>query len=189
MNKNIPELNSLLSEVEKKYGKRIATSTDFESLSSEIQKQSGDYISASTLKRLWGYVRSNPDPRSSTLDILCRYIGEFSFKDYCARLKRSSDTESGHFAARYITVSEICTGNELLIGWKPNRLVKIRYLGNFRFKVLSAENSQLQLGDEFEATNFSLGFPLYMPFVIRGSEKLPSYIAGSLNGLTTLELL
>ena len=39
--KNIPELSFLLSEVEKKYGRRVATSTDFETLSVVIEMETG----------------------------------------------------------------------------------------------------------------------------------------------------
>ena len=45
-NKNIPELSFLLSEVEKKYGRRVATSTDFESLSVVIEMSVGELISS-----------------------------------------------------------------------------------------------------------------------------------------------
>ena len=72
MSKNIPELTFLLSEVEKKYNRRIATTTDFESLSVVIEHTTGELLSSSTLKRLWGYVSLNPTPRISTLDILSR---------------------------------------------------------------------------------------------------------------------
>ena len=48
--KNMPELAYLLTEVEKKYGRRIATTTDFESLSVVIEHQIGELISSSTLK-------------------------------------------------------------------------------------------------------------------------------------------
>lgn len=189
MNKNIPELNSLLAEVEKKYGKRVATSTDFESLSVEIEHVNGDHISPSTLKRLWGYVQSNPVPRNTTLDVLCRYVGERNFKEFCINLKKNSSSESGHFPAKYISVSEIEAGSRLLIGWNPDRLIQLVYLGDFRFRVLVAENAQLQVGDEFDSTSFSLGFPLYIPAITRKGEKMPSYIAGAFNGLTTLEIL
>lgn len=189
MKKTIPELNSLLSEVENKFGKRVATSTDFEALATEIEHVTGDQISASTLKRLWGYVHSSPVPRNATLDILSHYIGERNFREFCINLKKKANVESGHFASKNISVSEIVTGQKIMIGWKPDRLVLIVYLGDFRFKILRSENSQLQVGDEFEATAFSLGFPLYVPSVLRGSEKLPSYIAGSFSGLTTLELV
>ncbi|MBQ0122843.1 MAG: hypothetical protein KBS38_04420 [Bacteroidales bacterium] len=189
MDNHIPELNSLLTEVERKYGRRVATSTDFESLSAEIERMNGDLISASTLKRLWGYVNSNPTPRGSTLDILCRYIGERNFNEFCNNLKKNANVESGHFTSRFIATSELSVGQKLLLGWNPDRLVQIVYLGDFRFRVLESHNAQLQEDDEFEATNFSLGFPLYLPFILRGMVKHPSYVAGSFNGLTTLEIL
>lgn len=187
--KCIPELNSLLAEVEKKYAKRVATSTDFESLSADIERVNGERISPSTLKRLWGYVQSNPIPRGATLDILCRYVGNRNFKEFCINLKRNSNSESGHFTSKYISTSELEAGQKLLVGWNPDRIIQLSYLGDFRFRVLSSENAQLQEGDEFDATSFSLGFPLYIPSIIRKDEKLPSYIAGSLNGLTTLKLI
>lgn len=40
--KNMPELAYLLAEVEDKYGQRIATTTDFESLSFVIEHQIGE---------------------------------------------------------------------------------------------------------------------------------------------------
>ena len=73
--KLIPELNYLLTQVEKHYGRRVATATDFEALSVFIEHETGELLSASTLKRLWGYVSSRPSPRKDTLDILCRFIG------------------------------------------------------------------------------------------------------------------
>ena len=56
MAKIVPELNYLLAEVEKRYGRRLSTSADFEALSVVVEHESGELISASTLKRLWGYV-------------------------------------------------------------------------------------------------------------------------------------
>ena len=88
-NKNIPELSFLLSEVEKKYGRRVATSTDFESLSVVIEMSVGELISSSTLKRLWGYVSLNPTPRIATLDVLARFVGYRNFKEFCEGLKDS----------------------------------------------------------------------------------------------------
>ena len=42
--KNMPELAYLLTEVENRYGRRIATTTDFESLSFVIEHQTGEQI-------------------------------------------------------------------------------------------------------------------------------------------------
>ena len=67
-----PELAHLLELVVQRYGRSVNTSTDFESLSVVIEHETGDYLSASTLKRLWGYVSLHPAPRFSTLDVLAR---------------------------------------------------------------------------------------------------------------------
>ena len=52
-----PEIHELIEAVKTKYINSLATSTDFEEFSLYLQKHTGDIISASTLKRLWGYVR------------------------------------------------------------------------------------------------------------------------------------
>ena len=53
--KEIPELQYLLELVEKQYGRKLSTTTDFESLSVIIEKATGDLLSSSTLKRLYGH--------------------------------------------------------------------------------------------------------------------------------------
>ena len=75
MPNQIPEIAFLLKEVERKYGREVHTSTDFESLSVVIEREINEYISSATLKRLWGYVSLKPAPRVATLDVLCRFIG------------------------------------------------------------------------------------------------------------------
>ncbi len=80
MPNQIPEIAFLLKEVERKYGREVHTSTDFESLSVVIEREINEYISSATLKRLWGYVSLKPVPRVATLDVLCRFIGQPSSK-------------------------------------------------------------------------------------------------------------
>lgn len=189
MSKQIPELNYLLSEVEKRYGRRVSTSTDFEALSVVIEHDINELISSSTLKRLWGYVSSNPVPRISTLDILCRFIGFKNFSEFRESLKSSDVYESSFFTAKSISSADIQEGNRILIGWMPDRMVELSYMGNNIYKVTSNQNSSLQEGDEFELLTFLMGYPLYIPRILRNGEYTPSYIAGANDGLTTLELL
>ena len=65
-----PEIEELKSLVEQKYGKILATTTDFEEFSLYLEKKASGTISPSTLKRLYGYVSDNHKPRMVTLDIL-----------------------------------------------------------------------------------------------------------------------
>ena len=50
--KEIPELQYLLELVEKQYGRKLSTTTDFESLSVIIEKATGDLLSSSTPVRI-----------------------------------------------------------------------------------------------------------------------------------------
>ena len=74
-----PEIEELKSLVEQKYGKILATTTDFEEFSLYLEKETRGTISPSTLKRLYGYVSDNHKPRMVTLDILSQYIGHRNY--------------------------------------------------------------------------------------------------------------
>lgn len=187
--KQIPELAFLLNEVERKYGRRVATSTDFESLSVVIDIETGELISSSTLKRLWGYVSLNPTPRVSTLDILSRFTGYKDFKEFCEHLRNSDAFVSDFFTSRCIVSSDLEAGTEVAIGWQPNRTVILKYMGNSQYEVISSENSKLCKGDIFEASEFILECPLHVSRILRNGEYTPSYIAGHSGGLTHIKIL
>ena len=186
--REMPELAYLLEEVEKKYGRRIATTTDFESLSVVIEHQIGELLSSSTLKRLWGYVSLNPTPRVATLDILSRFVGHKNFKAFCASLRDSKAFVSTFFTAKYQTVAELASGVSVTIGWAPNRLVRLTYTGDFQFEVVSSENSHLLPGDRFELSEIIVGYPLYISRTLRDGEYTPSYVAGQQGGINLLKV-
>ena len=186
--KNIPELGYLLTEIEKKYGRRVATSTDFECLAADIQDKTKSIISASTLKRMWGYVTLCPQPRIATLDTLSRYLGFASFSAFCEDLAKRNIVESGFFTTRSVAVSDLNTGDRVLIGWAPDRLVALNYLGNFSFEVVESHNSKLMPGDRFELSSIIVGYPLYIARILRGGEYTPSYAAGKNGGINILKV-
>jgi hypothetical protein len=157
----IPEVNYLLSKVEKKYGRRVATTTDYEALSVAIEIEINDHLSASTLKRIWGYVSEKPTPRLTTLDILSRYIGEKDFREFCASLKASDAFESNFFTAKCLSSSDIKSGTRKLpsdgILIVSSHLI---ILANSEFEVLSSANSKLsQRMTDSKSTDFILGSP------------------------------
>ncbi|MBO5816192.1 MAG: hypothetical protein J6R30_08815 [Bacteroidales bacterium] len=188
IDRNMPEIAYLLTEVEKKYGRRIATTTDFESLSVVIEHQIGELISSSTLKRLWGYVSLNPTPRVATLDVLSRFVGHRDFKAFCNHLKDSQVYASNFFTSRCQTVAELKPETVVHIGWAPNRLVKMLYLGNYQFEVISSENSQLMVGDRFELLEIIVGYPLFISRILRNGTYTPSYVAGQIDGINLLKV-
>ena len=185
-NREIPELSFLLREVEKRYGRRVATTNDFESLSVNIEHETGDHVSSSTLKRLWGYVTLRTTPHLSTLDILARYTGRAdfaSFRDECL----GNSNASAWIDVSFIQSGSLSEGEVLRIGWAPNRIVRIRYDGNNRFTVLESRNSKLLAGDCFESACFFRGLPLMLSSITRNGNDSLAYIAGKQDGLNLLE--
>lgn len=187
-NKHIPELTYLLSEVELKYGRRVATSTDFESLSVVIEHQTGELVSSSTLKRLWGYVSLNPTPRMSTLDILSRFVGHKDFRHFCRSLTESNIFSSTFFSSRCLVSSDLSVGQKVVIGWAPDRIIKVIYHGEHLFEVEESVNSQLKKGDRFELSEIILGYPLFISRILRDGEYTPSYIAGQNGGINMMDI-
>ena len=184
--KEIPELSQLLRKIEGKYGRRIATSTDFESLSVNIEYVTGEAISSSTLKRLWGYVSLRTSPHLSTLDILARYVGSKDFSAFRAACLGVGET-SEYLDTSFIRSSDLAKGDILRIGWAPNRVVRLCYEGEDSFTVLESVNSKLQAGDRFDAPCFFRGLPLMLPGILRDGRMTLAYIAGKSSGLNLLE--
>lgn len=107
MNKDIPQINFLLKEVEIYHKRPILTTTDFEALSTIIEHEINEYISASTLKRLWGYVSDKHKPRVYTLNVLAKYIGYESFQQFCDKLIDEKAINSQFFNTKQVLSSQL----------------------------------------------------------------------------------
>lgn len=188
-NKIIPELNYLLKEVEKHYGRPLKTSANFEALSIVIERDLGEIISASTLKRLWGYVSLRPTPRMNTLNVLSKFIGKRDFATFCQNILDDEFNVSEFFTTKNICSSDLDKGTEIILGWAPNRIVLLRYDGQSTYTVMKSENSKLLTGDQFQAESFMLGYPLYIPRILRNGNYTPSYIAGTKEGLDRVDVV
>ena len=106
-----PEIEELKSLVEQKYGKILATTTDFEEFSLYLEKKASGTISPSTLKRLYGYVSDNHKPRMVTLDVLSQYIGHRNYMEFTHWLKTSTKYNSSFFKANQLVSSDLREGS------------------------------------------------------------------------------
>ena len=184
-----PEILALMTAVEERFERRPETSTQFIALSYAIESATGEHLSASTLKRLWGYVSSTPAPRISTLDVLSVYVGQRSFRSFCDSLRAGKEDSSAFFQTSYLIPEELTPGTLVELGWEPDRLIRVEYLGNNRFRVFENRNSKLQVGDEFEAASFMTGYPLCLSGVLRGGQWTSPFIGGKNGGLTIVRIV
>ena len=181
-----PEIVELLALVEQKYGKKLQTTTDFDEFSFHFKQQIGETISTSTLKRLWGYVNDSHTPRQHTLNLLAKYIGHEDFNQFRFWLKSSEVYNSSFFSTKQLQTKELTPGQEIEIGWSPNRYIRLRYQGESEYLITEAVQSKLQAGDRFEATTFLMGEPLFLPYILRNGNRTSPFIAGRNGGLTLI---
>lgn len=184
-----PEILALMTAVEERFERKPATSTQFIMLSYAIESVTGEHISASTLKRLWGYVNSAPAPRVSTLDILSQYVGFRSFRMFCENLRAGKEEASAFFKTAFVSAEELEKGALVELGWTPDRLIRVEHLGGGSFRVVATQNSKLRIGDEFEAVSFMSGYPLCLSGVLRDGKLTSPFIGGKKGGLTIVRIV
>jgi hypothetical protein len=61
--------------LEEKFGQPVRYPKDCEALAAEISTTCKQRISASTIKRLYGFVQNIEQPRLYTLDVISNYLG------------------------------------------------------------------------------------------------------------------
>ena len=188
---NIPEITVLRSRVEEKYGKPLETHNGFISLVSAIEAEVREHVSESTLERMWGYSTRGTEAISlRTLNVLSCYVGASSWKGFCADLKRSAQVESEEFSGDSIVSAALAAGQRLQLGWLPDRIITVEYLGMNRFMVIESLNSSLRPGDSFECLQIQLGRPLYLDRFRRAdADGEARYVAGERNGLTLVKVM
>lgn len=183
-----PEIEELKRFIQEKYGKKLNTTTDFEEFSFHLENKAYLSVSSSTLKRLFGYVADSHKPRTQTLDMLAQYLGYRDFSKFVEWLKTSSYYNSSFFQAGQIVSSELKKGDKVEIGWAPNRMLLLDYLGDSTYRVLESSNSKVMAGDRFVTGCFIKGSPLYLPFIERKGERTPPFVAGRNGGLTIVNV-
>lgn len=186
---NSAELDYLLKCVERRMGRPIKSPTDFNLLSLRIYETLQEQLSASTLKRIWGYISTEHTPRYSTLSTLSRFVGCEDWDDFCASQKSPEVDESGFISCQQVDSSTLAVGDRLELRWCPDRRCVIIYNGNDGFTVQESIGAKIVAGDTFRAMSFVLGHPLYITDLRHGGEHPQSYVAGSRHGLTSIILL
>lgn len=83
MNNMIYRILQLRDAIEQQTGRYPSTPKDFDCLAADIYEQLHESVSASTLKRVWGYVDSDSTPRITTLNVLAKFIGYSNWHDFC----------------------------------------------------------------------------------------------------------
>ncbi len=172
----------LKEEVLKTAGRPIRTPNDYEWLSERILERTHERLSPTTLKRFFGYLNENVNPRKITLDILARFVG---YRDFDSFANSDGEAQSNIIMSERLTSGELKNGQMIRLTWKPDRTCLIRHLGNGKFEIIERENTKLERGDTFECHLFINHEPLYINNIYRdGRIIIDTYLIGRNDGIT-----
>lgn len=188
----IPMISALRQRAEAAFDAPLKVHTDFVALSERIFIKTRQHVSETTLERLWNYsTRGYATVSRRTLDVICAFCDFDNWEEFLTRLKEEDNCESDMFDREVVNASDLAAGHRLRIGWQPDRVCTIRYLGANRFVAEETQNSKLSPDDTFECMQFQLHSPAYLHNLkdASGAQKGMSYGIGLNNGLTMLQIL
>lgn len=179
-----PELMVLRKKVEEKSGMRAKTSRDFEILAETITESGAGYVSASTLKRIWGYVEDNGGKHIATLDVLARYA-EYprGFNEFKKKIETHYQIESGYDSKRVLDVLSLEPGRLVEVEWLPDRKIKLRYEGDCILEVVDSRNAKLEAGMRVKCPRIVEGDKLLVDIIKPCYKKPLVYEAGKAHGV------
>lgn len=189
MQKTAPEILELRNRIEKSVGRIINSPSEFEFLTGAIWERTKERISATTLKRMWGYIEGADTTRESTLRILSNFLGYETFADFLKSLENEDAFQSGLLAKEGISVDNLKVGDVVEVQWRPNRKCNFLYKGNNNFVVTVSENSKLNVGDTFDCAFFLLNTPLYIDNLVQNGHSPVAFVAGKKDGLTSASVI
>lgn len=184
-NSTIDTLRRLICEAA---GCEAGSPADLYTLKLFIESRTRETIGLTTVKRFWQYGGLSSQPRQSTLNVMARAIGYRSYDDFCEHYGDCSPS-SDIVLGKGVKVTELKSGERLMLRWNPGREVVVEYLGNSTFRVLSSEGSKLHADDTFQAAFFALGHAAMLANVIHGNSCWPLYEIGQQGGLTLVSRL
>ena len=179
-------IENLRNEIEVAIHRRLATPKDFEALREMIFSRLHILVSATTLKRIWGYIDDSVSTRRSTLDILARYIGYVDFDAYeNGTVGDIAESPSSPIMARRIDVDEqLQPGDMIRLTWQPGRICDVEYRGDRVFCVVASQCTRLKAGDTFKCSLMIEDEPLYIDMLVTADSVTPTaYVCGKKSGI------
>lgn len=191
ININTPQIIALRNEVERIFGK-ITSHSYLQKLSEEIEYKCKEHVSVSTLERLWNYSTRNVNNISvRILDIISCFVGAENWEHFCQEQQKNGNKESELFESKNaINCDNLKKGTLIKLGWAPDRICEIEYIGDNRFIATHTQNSSIKPGDSFKCLQMEQGRELYMDCFTREGEEMNNstarYVVGQSSGITII---
>ncbi|MDE6288692.1 MAG: hypothetical protein K2M00_07920 [Muribaculaceae bacterium] len=174
----------VLSELCKRAGCDVTSSAGATILCHDIESVTGERLAVNTVKRLTGVLPYDNYPRASTLDIIARYLGYESWRNYkLGMIPPNSQFDS---KGQFTNMAHLPEGRRVKITWEPGRVLVMTHRGDGLYIVDESINGKLRAGDLLQLTTIRVGFPFIAVDVERDGLSLGEYTAARDTGITSI---
>lgn len=181
---NIEKLKSL---IEARVGYPIRYPKDCDSLSKDFRENYNCNISASTLKRLFGFSSPSARPHLYTLDQLSHFLNYPSWDEFCYQ-EQSIQEKPDEIS--FLNLEELREGQKLILEFSSAKSILLQYMKNGRFLVLEAVGGKVKSGFKLEIHNIVKFFPLVCHKIFCPADSfLGSTIIGKVGGIKKISIL
>ena len=191
--KSKKDIESIKKAIEEAIGFQVETPKTFELLRQIIFQRTREYVSATTLKRIWGYLDEPVKTRRTTLSLLARTIGYKDWDDFLysrgSGLPARKIPSNPNFGRSLNVTADLKAGDRIKLYWNPGRECLVRYLGNMQFVVEESQKTRLKPGDTFFCHLIIAGHPLYLSNLVQGASEPVAYVCGRIHGGIRYEML
>lgn len=176
---------ALQEKIELAVGFKMKSPRNFDDLSQHILTTTKQYISPITLKRFFGYVKTNNSkkPYRHTLNVLAQYIGYIDIEAFEDNCFKEPEIESKFIPNVNLQVKHLQRGAQVELKWYPDRCVVIQHKGSEMFRVIKCENSKLSVGDTFLCSQIIENEVLILHELIHEGNPPANYMCGRINGV------
>lgn len=178
-------LGFLITDIENRLGRGMLSPKDFDYLRNVIETQLNEYVSTSTLKRIWGYTKYSSSPSASILSTLCRLVGYRDWEYYKSNRFDTAKEPSGDVLSDRIDVAnDLVPGDGLRLTWSPQRVCDVVYHGDNEFEVVDSQNTGIKAGNWFNCSIIVAGEPLWLSNLRQPGKPPVAYVCGKLGGVS-----
>jgi hypothetical protein len=168
-----------------RYGHQVKYPRDCAALAEEISATCKAKISASTLKRLYGFVKgASQDPRLYTLDLISEYLGYKGWEHLLSDISPEGQPEKSKIER--LSSNQIKKEQVVTLLYEPSRLIELKKTEN-GFLIISSNDRKLQVNDILYFGNLKLHLPVTFENVYRKGIDLGKLQVATVSGLTSIK--
>ena len=179
-------ISKLIQEkVEERFGRPIRYAKDCEILSVSIHAFTGEKISCSTVKRLFGLIESENEPRLYTLDIIAQYLGYINY-DHLLQEFNPNKNDLNQFIEK-IASKDLKIGDTIRLKYAPNRFLAANCVEANIFKIIESNDPKILQDELLVFNNVGRYLPLFASWRSSKNGIAKNIVLGKISGITSIE--